>query len=134
MALNISLPQFCILDWMLERSLLKSLSKVLQGVVQSVLGFNSGKYDMTFVVQHMINPIIPIEDIITKANSYMKLGYGDYHFMDARNYVPPNINLDRFGKMWGVEDIEKGIFPYEWLNSIEKLGYTELPPIETKKQ
>jgi len=39
----------------------------------------------------------------------MKLSYKDYEFLDAHNYVPPNVNLDLFGKMWGVKDIEKGI-------------------------
>jgi hypothetical protein len=67
------------------------------------------------MVEHMKNPLIPIKQIISKCSSYMKFGYGYYMFLDAHNYVPPNISLDRFGKMWGVKDIEKGIFPYEWL-------------------
>jgi len=28
-----------------------------------------------------------------------------------------------FGKMWGVKDIEKGIFPYKWFDNKEKLQY-----------
>jgi len=32
-----------------------------------ILGFNSGKYDMTFIIQHMINPLFPIGNIITKS-------------------------------------------------------------------
>jgi len=95
-----------------------------------ILGFNSGKYDMTFIIQHMINPLFPIGNIITKSKGYMKLGYKDYEFLDVHNYVPPNVNLNLFRKMWGVKDIEKGIFPYEWFDSKEKLNVPELPPIE----
>ncbi|PRP72983.1 hypothetical protein PROFUN_17059, partial [Planoprotostelium fungivorum] len=38
---------------------------------------------------------------ITKTNSYMKLEYGAYAFLDAHNYVPPTTNLEKFGIMWG---------------------------------
>jgi hypothetical protein len=32
--------------------------------------------------------------------------------------------------MWGVKDIEKGIFPYKWFDSVDKLELGSLPPIE----
>ena len=69
--------------------------------------------------------------IISKNNSYLKLSYGSYVFHDARNFVPPNINLDAFGKMWGVKDIDKEMFPYEWFDNVEKLNFETLPPIES---
>ncbi|PRP72847.1 hypothetical protein PROFUN_17135, partial [Planoprotostelium fungivorum] len=67
---------------------------------------------------------------ITKTNSYMKLEYGAYAFLDAHNYVPPTTNLEKFGIMWGVKDIQKELFPYEWFDSLDKLSETSLPPIE----
>ncbi|PRP75211.1 hypothetical protein PROFUN_15853 [Planoprotostelium fungivorum] len=32
--------------------------------------------------------------------------------------------------MWGVKDIQKELFPYEWFDSLDKLSETSLPPIE----
>jgi len=71
-----------------------------------------------------------VKNIITKAKSYMQLQYLKFLFLDARNYVPPDTNLERFAKMWGVGDIEKEIFPYEWFDSWDKLKETSLPPID----
>ncbi|PRP73738.1 hypothetical protein PROFUN_16485 [Planoprotostelium fungivorum] len=31
--------------------------------------------------------------------------------------------------MWGVKDIQKELFPYEWFDSLDKLSETSLPPI-----
>lgn len=102
---------------------------VIQDITKiPILGFNSGKYDMTFVVEHLKK--LEVDNLISKNNSYLKLSYGSYVFHDARNFVPPYINLDAFGKMWGVKDIEKEIFPYEWFDSVDKLNITALPPIE----
>ncbi|PRP73106.1 hypothetical protein PROFUN_16426, partial [Planoprotostelium fungivorum] len=53
-----------------------------------------------------------------------------YTFLDAHNYVPPTTNLEKFGIMWGVKDIQKELFPYEWFDSLDKLSKTSLPPIE----
>ncbi|PRP72907.1 hypothetical protein PROFUN_17073, partial [Planoprotostelium fungivorum] len=67
---------------------------------------------------------------IAKTNSYMKLEYGAYAFLDAHNYMPPTTNLEKFGIMWGVKDIQKELFPYEWFDSLDKLSETSLPPNE----
>ncbi|PRP83717.1 hypothetical protein PROFUN_03872, partial [Planoprotostelium fungivorum] len=93
-----------------------------------IIGFNSGKYDLTFIITHMQK--YDISPPITKTNSYMKLEYGAYAFLDAHNYVPPTTNLEKFGIMWGVKDIQKELFPYEWFDSLDKLSETSLPPIE----
>ena len=50
----------------------------------------------------------------------MKIGYGIYRFLDVINYTPVGTNLKKFAKMWGITDIEKDIFPYEWFDSAEK--------------
>ena len=92
-----------------------------------IIGFNSGKYDMTFVISHMLK--YDIANLITKSGSYMKLMYGSWCFLDCRNYVPPGINLSRFAHMWGVSD-QKEIMCYDWLDSIEKLDCPQLPPRE----
>ena len=60
----------------------------------------------------------------------MRIGVGRYEFWDLRNHCPPNWNLDKFAKCWGVRDIQKELFPYEWLDSIDKLQHTLLPPRE----
>jgi len=100
-----------------------------------ILGFNSGRCDLTFIVKHMNK--LYISDVISKGPSYLKVNYGrnsypypTWSFIDARNYVPPNVNLDSFAKMMGVKDIQKEIFPYEWLDSVDKLNEPSLPPIE----
>ena len=58
----------------------------------------------------------------------MYVSWGTYRFIDARNFVPPNINLTKFAKMWKVTGIEKEIFPYDWFDSFEKLQSPCLPP------
>ncbi|PRP73228.1 hypothetical protein PROFUN_16914, partial [Planoprotostelium fungivorum] len=90
--------------------------------------FNSGKYDLTFIITQMQK--YDISPPITKTNSYMKLEYGAYAFLDAHNYVPPTTNLEKFGIMWGVKDIQKELFPYEWFDSLDKLSESSLPPIK----
>jgi len=41
----------------------------------------------------------------------MKLMYGNWSFLDCRNYVPTGINLLKFAEMWGVQD-QKEIMCY----------------------
>lgn len=94
-----------------------------------IVGFNSGKYDMTFATQCMTHNEMSLRDIITKCKGFMKLRYGDYVFLDVHNFVPPNCTLEMFGKMWGATDC-KGIFPYDWFDSAEKLHHPSLPPID----
>ena len=56
-----------------------------------ILGFNSGKYDLTFLTKHMLNK--EITNLITKSSSYLKLKYGNWMFLDVRNFIPAD-------KMW----------------------------------
>lgn len=48
-------------------------------------------------------------------------------FLDITNYLAPGYNYDKFLKAYNVEQ-EKGFFPYEWFDDLEKLNATELPP------
>ena len=97
-----------------------------------IVGFNSGKYDMTMVVNGLsqFETKYKIGDIITKGNGYMKLGFGKYQFIDAWNFCTPDTNLQKFARMNGIYNIEKDAFPYDWLDCEEKLFYKGLPPRE----
>lgn len=71
-----------------------------------------------------------ITNSISKGSNYMKIDFGDYSFLDVRNYCSPGVDLSKFGSMWGIKDIKKEIFPYDWFSSEEKLHSTVLPPFE----
>ena len=115
-----------------------------------ILGFNSGKYDLTFVINAMRNRTgtvhrpssdatgllaqpqknkLKLGKVIPKGSGYMSTEIGKYVFLDARMYVPPNVSLDKFGKMFKAK-VEKGLFPYDWFDCLEKMNNTEFPPIE----
>lgn len=93
----------------------QNLSQIYKEYSQiPIVGFNSGKYDMTFIISYMLKH--SISNFISKGNSYMKLMYGNWSFLDCRNYVPTGINLSKFAKMWGVQD-QKEIMYYTWFNN-----------------
>jgi hypothetical protein len=45
----------------------------------------------------------------------------EYLFLDARNFIAPNVDLKKFGLMFGVKDIQKELFPYDWFSSVVKV-------------
>jgi hypothetical protein len=96
-----------------------------------ILGFNSGRYDLTFVINALANAKYQIgKDIISKSSGYMKLSYGKFVFLDAWHFCTPDTTLAKFAAMWNVRGIEKDAFPYDWFDSPEKLYHPELPPID----
>ena len=50
-------------------------------------------------------------------------------FLDITNYLAPGFNYDAFIKAYECSQT-KGYFPYEWVDSLEKLDCSELPPRE----
>ena len=66
---------------------------------------------------------------IKKANSYMSLKTQHLQFLDIRSYLAPNYSYDAFIKAYKCK-LEKGFFPYDFLNTYDKINNTELPPHE----
>ena len=48
-------------------------------------------------------------------------------FLDISNYLAPGFSYDQFLKAYECEQI-KGFFPYQWLDCLDKLEETSLPP------
>ena len=53
----------------------------------------------------------------------------DLKFLDVINYLAPGVSLDAWLKAYGATK-RKSWFPYEWLDSPEKLQEKQLPPHE----
>ena len=60
-------------------------------------------------------------NVAKKENSYMFLTTPQFKFLDVKNYLAPGLSLDAWCKANGCE-IEKSVFPYEWLDDYEKLS------------
>ena len=73
----------------------------------------------------------PEKDIhtIKKGNSYLAISTPQLKFLDISNYLAAGSSYSQFLKAYGC-DILKGIFPYEWFDSFDKLSYTSLPEME----
>ena len=51
-------------------------------------------------------------------------------FLDITNFLAPGFSYDKFLKAYECPQV-KGFFPYEWMDSLDKLNYRELPPHST---
>ena len=95
-----------------------------------VFGFNSGKYDINVVKVYLLKPLHPgITFTIQKNNDYMCIKTKKLKFLDMKNYLAAGTSYDQFLKAYGVQ-VRKFFFPYEFLDSLEKLDCPSLPPHE----
>ena len=97
-----------------------------------VLGFNSGKYDINASKQFLLPYLVQQEAVrftIKKLNNTMCLKTDHLNFLDITNYLAPGFSYSQFLKAFGCPQ-GKGFFPYEWVNSTDKLDYPALPPHE----
>ena len=123
-----------------------------------VIGFNSGKYDLNAIKQFLIPYFLTTSKtdveqdeaadereqegnrkvetdgigsmfVIKRNNTFMCLSTDQLKFVDMINYIAPGFSYDKYLKAYGCE-VTKGHFPYEYMDRLERLDDTALPPKE----
>ena len=101
-----------------------------------VLGFNSAKYDLNTIKRFFVPLLIRNSDtergscfVIKRQNYFMCLSTDNLKFIDMVNYLAPGYSYDKYLKAYGCE-LEKGHFPYEYMDDLLKLDGRALPPQE----
>ena len=93
-----------------------------------VIGFNSGKYDLNMIKRSFVPLLISNNAaVIKRQNTYMCLSTDRLKFLDILNYLAPGFNYDKYLKAYGCE-LQKGHFPYEYMDGVGKLDDRALPP------
>ena len=114
---------------------LKDLQDRLTTYIEAlpVLGFNSSKYDLNLIMASLVvelklhhekNP-----SVIKKGQAYQLIQTKQFRFLDLSSYLAPGVSYQKFLEMYGIAE-KKSFFPYEFLDSKEKLDYRGLPPKE----
>ena len=113
-----------------------------------VIGFNSGKYDLNVIKQFFVSYLLKPskqddnddgndeeeEDdetrfIIKRQNTFMCFSTKNLTFLDIINFLAPGYSYDNYLKAYGCE-LQKGHFPYEYMDDFKKLEDRTLPPQE----
>lgn len=106
-----------------------------------VIGFNSGRYDLNVIRNDLFDTIGHVERAIRANSSYMCISTKKYKLLDNTKFLGAGTSYEKFlgaylGKCKCPVPIEcdcrlaKGNFPYEYIDSYERLFETELPPRE----
>ena len=110
-----------------------TLEKQLQTWLRQlpVIGFNSGHYDLNVVKKFFIPYMLKGNDktrfVIKRQNTFMCLSTTNLKFLDVTQYLAPGVSYDKYLKAYGC-DLQKGHFPYEYMDGIGKLEDRALPP------
>ena len=94
-----------------------------------VLGFNSAKYDLNLIKAKLAKHLkLHQKDNFTikRAQAYTCISTVAFKFLDITSYLAAGASYAKFLKAYGVKE-EKGYFPYEWFDSVEKLDHPKLP-------
>ena len=95
-----------------------------------VIGFNSGHYDLNvikkFFIPHMLKGGDKTPFVIKRQNTYMCISIEKLKFYDIVNYLAPGYSYDKYLKAYGCE-LQKGHFPYEYMDDVLKLDDQALP-------
>ena len=93
-----------------------------------VVGFNSGRYDLNAIKKFFVPLLIHNNAaVIKRQNTYMCLSTDQLKFVDICNYLAPGVSYDKYLKAYGCE-LQKGNFPYEYMDDLQKLEDRVLPP------
>ena len=93
-----------------------------------VVGFNSGRYDLNAIKRFFVPLLIHNKAaVIKRQNTYMCLSTDKLKFVDICNYLAPGVSYDKYLKAYGCE-LQKGHFPYEYMDDLQKLEDRVLPP------
>ena len=108
-----------------------------------VIGFNSGRYDLNVIKQFFIPYLLKpskqdneeeeADDddetrfVIKRQNTFMCFATKKLKFLDITSYLAPGFSYDKYLKAYGCE-LQKGHFPYEYMDGIGKLEDRALPP------
>ena len=93
-----------------------------------VVGFNSGRYDLNAIKKFFVPLLIHNNAaVIKRQNTYMCLSTDKLKFVDICNYLAPGVSYDKYLKAYGCE-LQKGHFPYEYMDNLQKLEDRVLPP------
>ena len=141
-------------------NLYKTLMGQLYGWMHQLpfIGFNSGKYDLNAIKQFLISYFLSTskteeqeeeedkeqEDkekeekndsigsffVIKRNNTFMCMSTDQLKFLHMINYIAPGFSYDMYLKAYGCE-VTKSNFPYEYMDCLERLDDTVLPPKET---
>ena len=97
-----------------------------------VFGFNSGSYDTNLIKPYLYKFLKEDEEVkfmVKRNNNYMCIKTKYLKFLDVRNFLAPNFSYSAFLKAYDCQQ-QKGFFPYEWLDGLDKLESPQLPPYE----
>ena len=93
-----------------------------------VIGFNSGKYDLNMIKRSFVPLLISNNAaVIKRQNTYMCLYTDKLKFLDMVNYLAPGVSYAKYLTAYGCE-LQKGHFPYEYMDDLQKLEDRVLPP------
>ena len=113
----------------------ETLEKQLQAWLHQlpVLGFNSGRYDLNAIKKFFVPLLIHNNTakrascfVIKRQNNFMCLSTDKLKFVDICNYLAPGVSYDKYMKAYGCE-LQKGHFPYEYMDNLRKLDDQALP-------
>ena len=134
-------------SWQVGKDEKETFNKIMKDKIQSViskfklyrsqipvLGFNSSKYDINLIKQH-IAKVLELHDsdhqfVVKKNNAYSCIANESFKFLDVLNYLAGGSSYSKFLKAFGVNE-SKGFFPYEYFDHPDKLDETSLPPHES---
>ena len=118
-----------------------------------VIGVNSGQYDLNVIKQFLVPYFLAVAKteegeerrqeeeeeeenegdgpffVIKRNNAFMYLSTDQLKFLDMTNYLAPGFSYAKYLKAYGCE-VTKGHFPYEYMDRLERLDDTVLPPKE----
>ena len=110
------------------------------------MGFNSSGYDIPLIKNYLfpqLAHIVPSAEksihFVKKTSRYVSITVnglsdgGGFVFLDIMQYLAPGFNLDTFiksfaGENYATGDGGKSYFPYEYIDSYDRLAETEMPP------
>ena len=120
----------------LDQSPLQKLKEDLLDWISQipVIAFNGCNYDIN-VIKEFLLPRLAREygieniNVLKKQSNYLCISTPRFRFIDMKNFLPPTFNLDTFIKSFKAEQ-QKGVFPYEAVQSVADLERTYCPRIE----
>ena len=103
-----------------------------------VIGFNSAKYDCNIMKVYLCDALKKYDFVfdhdkqkqniqtLKTGNCYRVITSDHLKFLDVSNFLAAGTSLDKWLKAYKCE-VQKAIFPYEWLDDYNKLNCVRLP-------